>query len=267
MSAGVMQAPDRRSGWRSVRRAAATMLWQAAPWVLVVLVVLSLFGNALAARGAWSGAPPDDFFLIESDQGIASIASVPVGLVTLSIWMRTVRIAVPVLVAGGVTRRAATGGLLIAAVALALVATAMLTLVAVAGAALQRGIATIAPGRFEIASDGSAYASSLTLTADAPSVYLNPAETLTWFVLAALAGALLSATWYRWRARGVLGVLLVLGVVWSAYAAAVTRSSVATSNAVNSAAGTPFVYLGICLVLATAVWLVLRRVPLRPLAR
>lgn len=259
-------APVRRSGWRSMLRAAVLLLWQAGPWVLVVLVVMVVLGTGNAAWGIWSAGRSGGTLIVQGDQGVADGVSVLVGLAALLSWMRTVRTALPVLVAGGITRRAATGGLLVAAVALAVATTAMLALAAVAGAALLRALAA-GVASVVTPSGGEAHTSTLTLTTDAPEVYFNPAETLPWFVLAALVGALLSAAWYRWHAFGVVGVLVALGVPWSAYAAVITGSSVATSNAVSSAAGAPFVDVASCLVLAAAVWLVLRRVLLRPPAR
>lgn len=266
MSATVVLTPMRGSGWRSVRRAAVLMLRQAAPWVLVVLVVLSLLGLGFTSWSTWSHASNDDRFIVEGDSGIAVGVSVYVGLAALFSWMRTVRTTVPVLVAGGVTRRAVTGGLLIATVALAVATTAMLAVLAVAGAALQRALAASAAS--VVTSSGSdAYTSALTLTTDAPANAFSVGETLVAFVVVALGGALFSAAWYRWRTRGVIGVLVALGAVWSIYAAVTSWAAVATSNALNSAAGAPLVQLGLCLVLAAAVSLVLRRVPLRPPAQ
>ncbi len=267
MSVAVVGAPG--SGWRSVRAAASLMLWQAAPWVLVVLVLTSLLFNGSAAWGAWRGAPSGSVLIIQGDQGTATIVSVFVGLAALFSWMRTVRAVVPVLVAGGVTRRAATGGLLISVAALAAATTALLTLVAVAGAALQRGVAAVAPGRSDVVTDDSAYASAVTFTADAPEVYLNPVQVFPGFVVAALGGALLSAAWYRWRGLGVIGVLVAAGVVWSAYlgVAATVPADASRLFVVTGSPRGPFIYLGACLVLALAAWLVLRRVPLRSPAR
>ncbi len=267
MSVAVVGAP--RSGWRSVRAATSLLLWQAAPWVLVVLVATSLVFAGSAAWGTWRGAPPGSFLIVQGDQGTAAIVSGLVGLAALLSWVRTVRTVVPVLVAGGVTRRAATGALLIAVGILAAATTAMLTLVAAAGAALQHGVAAVAPGRYDVVADASTYASSVTFTVDAPEVYFNPAQVLPWFVVAALGGVLLGAARYRWRGLGVLGVLVAAGVVWSAYlgVAATLPPDAARLFAVTGSPRGPFVYLGICVGLAAAVWLVLRRVPLRPPAR
>ena len=254
----------RRTGWGSVRRATSLALWQAAPWVLVVLVVLVVLGGALAAWSTWSTVQRGATVIVQGDGGVAAGVSLFVGVATLFSWTRTVPTALPVLLAGGITRRAATGGLLAGALALAVVTTGMLAVVALAGAALQRALVTHAAALVVPSSGSDAYTSSLTIRYDAPEALFDPAETFPWFVLAALAGALVGAAWYRWRARGTLGTavaLLVAGVVYAAFVDAVV--SITSSRVVDAVGGSSLVEVAPCLVLAAAVWLVLRRVPLR----
>lgn len=269
MSATAAQAPVRWSGWRPVGRSAVVMLRRVAPWVLVVLVVTSLLFNGLAAAAAWRGVPPGETLIVQGDQGTAAITSGFVDLVALLGWMRTVRTSVPVLVAGGVTRCAVTGGLLVAVLALAVMATALLTLVAVTGAVLQGWVTTIAPGRFELATDASVYASALSLTVNAPEGYFNPERAFAWFVIAGLTGALLGAARYRRRARRVLGVLLGALATWAVYVTVVLHVpfGLAVFLTARSSPLAPLFAVGLCLILAAAVWLVLRRIPLRPPAR
>ena len=262
------QRSGHRSGWTSVRRATSLALWQAAPWVLVVLIVLSLLGSGNAVWSAWRSGGLDATVIVQGDGGLAAGVSLVVGLTTVLSWVQATRTAVPVLVAGGLTRRAATGGLLIGAVALAVVTDALLSAVALAGAALQRAVVARSAATVVPSSGSDAYSSALTLRYDAPEVFYNPVEVLPWFVMAALGGVLVGAAWYRWRALGALGVavaLLAAGVVYHLFMGAVVMS---TSSAVVDVLGSlPQVEVVPCLVLTASVWLVLRRVPLRPPAR
>ena len=263
-----VRGPQHRVGWTSVRRATALVLWQAAPWVLVVLVVLSVLGAGNMVWSTWRSSQVGGAVVVQGDGGVAAGISIFVLLATLVSWTRTVRTAVPVLVAGGVTRRAATGGLLIGAAILAVVTDALLVVVALAGAALQRAVVARSAATAVPPPDSDAYSSSLTIRYDAPEVLYNPVEILPWFVMAALGGVLVGAAWYRWRALGALGVAAALLAAGIAYHLVVGAAVMSTSSAVVDAAGSlPQVEVVPCLALALAAWLVLRRVPLRPPAR
>ncbi len=259
-------APLRWSGRGPVRRAASLLLWQAAPWVLVVLVVLSVLGNVSVLWASLSGGQGDGPVSIDGDGGVAAGVSVFVGVALFFTWTRAVPTVVPVLVAGGMTRRAAVRGLLLAAAALAAVATGLLVAVAVAGAAVQRGVTgAVAPA---VAVDGARDASPSTLTMDVGSAGadLDPLVVILWFFALGLAGALFGALWYRWRGRGVLGLLAALVVGWLVgrrLVAALSPGVAGPGSGYGSAEGLTVV-AGVGLLLAAALWWVLRRVPLRP---
>ena len=149
-----------------------------------------------------------------------------------------------------------------------MVTDALLVVVALAGAALQRALVARSAATVVPSSGSDAYSSSLTLRYDAPEVLYDPVEILPWFVVAALGGVLVGAAWYRWRAPGVLGVAVAVLAAGVTYHLAVAVTVMSTSSAVVEAAGSlPQVEVVPCLALALAAWLVLRRVPLRPPAR
>lgn len=257
---------ERRSGRHPARRAAELVLRQTAPSVLVVLVAASLLLGGLVVRGTWSGTPLTGLGLYGGTTGAANLVWVLLGLAGLIGWARAVRTVVPVLVAGGVTRRAVTDGLLVATVALATAVTATLAVAGVAGTVLQRWLTALwqAP---PLTAAGPGYASSMKIVgaAGGPTAYFAPGYTLPWFILVALAGTLLGAVWYRWRAGVALGVAVAMPVVLVAYWVV---TPIVSSGTVDTLGGPLLLTAGLpCLALAAAVWLVLRRVPLRPPAR
>lgn len=256
----------RRSGRHPAWRAAVLVLRQAVPSLLVVLLAAGLLLGGLVVRGTWAGTGLTGLGLYGGAVGVANLVWLLLGLAALIGWARAVRTVVPVLVAGGITRRAVTDGLLVATVAIAAAVTVALAVVGVVGTALQRWLTALWQAPPPTA-DGSLYVSSMKIVgaAGGPTVYFAPGYTFLWFILLALAGTLLGAVWYRWRAGAALGLAVAMPVLLVGYWVV---TPIVTSGAVDTFGGPLLLTAGLpCLVLVTAVWLVLRRVTLRPPAR